>query len=66
MRIFFNEQQLETDATSLLGVMEEQQLAEKRGIAVAVNEEVIIRAQWEDLLIAENDAILVITAAAGG
>jgi sulfur carrier protein len=66
MRIFFNEQQLETNATSLLGVMEEQQLAEKKGIAVAVNEEVIARAQWEELPVAEDDTILVITAAAGG
>ena len=66
MRIFFNEQQLETDATTLLGVLEEQQLAEKNGIAVAVNEEVIARAEWKDLCIAENAAILVITAAAGG
>ena len=66
MRIFFNEQQLETNETSLFGVMKEQQLAEKKGIAVAVNDEVIPRAQWGELSVAEDDAILVITAAAGG
>jgi len=66
MRLFFNEHPMETGSASLLEMLDEQRLSEKKGIAVAVNDAVIPRSRWEETLLAENDSILVITAAAGG
>ncbi|GAB4205869.1 MAG: sulfur carrier protein ThiS [Bacteroidia bacterium] len=39
---------------------------EKKGIAVAVNENIIPKQEWKNYLIKDNDTILVITAAQGG
>lgn len=37
-----------------------------KGVAVAVNNEVIPKEQWPSCLLQENDAILIITATQGG
>jgi len=66
MRIFFNDQHIETGSVSLFELLDEQHLAGKNGIAVAVNDEVIPRTRWEETPLAENYNVLVITAAAGG
>ena len=39
---------------------------DKKGIAIAVNEEVIPKNQWDQFTIKENDRLLVIIAAQGG
>lgn len=66
MQIRFNDRPIETQASRLKELLEENGLSEKTGIAVAVNDCVIRRAQWETHHLEENDNILVITAAAGG
>ena len=66
MRILFNEVHLETVSCNLLELLDEMQMAEKTGIAVAVNDHVIPKNVWKHQGICENDAVLVITAAAGG
>ena len=43
-----------------------QNLLEKKGIAIAINNEVVPRSEWEMTNFKENDQLLVITAAAGG
>ena len=40
--------------------------AEVRHVAVAVNDVVVTRARWADVVLAEGDRIEVITAVAGG
>ncbi len=37
-----------------------------KGVAIAINDEVIPRAEWEKTITKENDRILIITATAGG
>lgn len=44
----------------------EKEIADKSGIAVALNEDVIQKDHWEETLLSENDRILVITATQGG
>src|SRR5688500_2013704 len=67
MKISFNS--LEQDfplTSSLFDVLAQQQLQNSKGIAVAVNGNVVPRAQWREKLLEENDTILVIKAAQGG
>jgi sulfur carrier protein len=41
-------------------------LAERRGIALAVNDTVVSRAQWPARLIVDGDRVVIIQAAQGG
>lgn len=66
MQVQFNDQFIETTASTLLGLLEEQALSAKTGIAVAVNDLVVQRHLWESKTLNEQDVVLVITAAAGG
>lgn len=47
-------------------LLEDQQLHQKRGIAIAVNNQVIPKTAWESFALQENDKILVIQASQGG
>jgi sulfur carrier protein len=53
-------------ATSLLALVRELGLAERKGVAVAVNDGVVPRSQWEKQLLADGDRVLVIQATQGG
>lgn len=66
MHVQFNDQLVDTSASTLLEIMDEFALSSRKGIAVAVNDKVIQRNDWSSCQLAENDVILVITAAAGG
>lgn len=66
MHVQFNDQLVDTSASTLLEIMDEFALSPRKGIAVAVNDKVIQRTNWSSCQLAENDVILVITAAAGG
>lgn len=66
MKVDFNGTSIETQHSSLFSLLEERRIAEKQGIAVAVNNEVILKSGWNSYELSENDKILVITAAAGG
>ena len=46
--------------------MKGQKLYHDSGIAVAVNEEILPRADWHEYQVKENDNILIITATQGG
>lgn len=69
MIIFLNDKAIEiTQNTDLQTLLKEQLhiTPEKKGIAVAVNEQIIPRHQWKEYTLQQNDRILVITAAQGG
>ena len=51
---------------TLLAVMAAQGLAERRGVAAAVNGDVVPRAAWADRRLAAGDKVLVIRATQGG
>ena len=67
MTIYLNNNPLSllTPAT-LQKVLEGQQLHEQRGIAVAVNNAVIPKTEWQQKALADNDKIVVIRATQGG
>jgi sulfur carrier protein len=67
MLVYFNENELEVDSTSnLFSMLETTGLDCQKGIAVAVNNTVVPRFQWESYTLQENDKILVIKAMQGG
>jgi sulfur carrier protein len=47
-------------------VLEEEGILEKKGIAVAVNNQVVSKSTWDTFELKENDKILVIQASQGG
>lgn len=65
MKVQVNNKEVETHSTTLLQLTQELNLP-AQGIAVAVNNRMIPRTQWEALLLTENDNLIVIKAACGG
>jgi sulfur carrier protein len=53
-------------AATLMGLLGELGLADRRGVAAAVNGEVVPRAAWDSRALAERDRVLVIRATQGG
>jgi sulfur carrier protein len=51
---------------ALLGVVRDLGLADRKGVAVAVNGAVVPRAEWATRLLVRNDRLLVIQATQGG
>ena len=67
MTVFVNNNPINlTTVTSLHQVLEQQRLHEQRGIAVAVNNNVIPKAEWQQRTLADNDKIIIIRATQGG
>jgi len=53
-------------AATLSQLLSELGLAERRGVAVAVNDAVVPRSTWPTHVLAESDRVLVIQATQGG
>lgn len=51
---------------TLLDLLRDLALAERRGVAVAVNDVVVPRTEWSARALADADKVLVIQAAQGG
>jgi sulfur carrier protein len=67
MNISFNSEAQEIpDQSLLINLLENRGLQNSKGIAVAVNGNVIPRQNWADTTLSNNDSILVIKAAQGG
>jgi sulfur carrier protein len=67
MQITFNNQPIEVNSDcTLLQLLVQQNLSDKQGIAVAVNNQVIPRAQWPHCRLLFNQVVVVFTAAQGG
>lgn len=65
MKLRVNEKEVETGATHLSLFIQEQNLP-TTGIAVAVNNRMITRAEWDSFALNEGDNILIIKAVCGG
>lgn len=63
--IYLNGKEKELKPT-LLQLLEADGLTNKRGMAVAVNNQVVPKTSWESFALKENDKILVIQASQGG
>ncbi|HUF08191.1 MAG TPA: sulfur carrier protein ThiS [Rhodothermales bacterium] len=68
MRIFVNEKAVEIGGNAnLIDVLEKVDVqADRRGIAVAVNDRVVRRADWTDHRVEAGDRIEIIQATQGG
>ena len=68
MRLIVNDQEQSVDdASTLLDLLIEMNFnAEQKGIAVAVNAEVIARAMWADTRLCNGDQVNIIHAVQGG
>ena len=67
MNIIINGTQTDVPSnTLLLAVLEEQCVANAKGVAIAVNNTVIQRQNWETFTLKESDSILIIRATQGG
>jgi sulfur carrier protein len=65
--ITVNDQPLELAApATLLGIMADMGLSERRGVAAAVNGQVVPRSAWASRALAQSDRVLVIRATQGG
>ena len=66
MKVVLNGKEIEIDACrSLKDILASENLS-IANVAVAVNNKLVLRADWEKTFLAENDKIVVIAAAYGG
>jgi len=54
------------DRSSLLLLVEKQQLKNFKGIAIAVNNKVIPKTNWDNYELKDNDSVTIIRATQGG
>lgn len=66
MRITVNGTTRELDAPVTLGALVDQQVADRRGVAAAVDGEVVPRADWDDRTLADGAAVEIVGAVQGG
>ena len=66
MRLTVNGRSLEADRELSVQTLVESLTEARRGVAVAVNGEVVPRSTWAAVPLAEGDAVEVLTAAQGG
>ena len=65
MNIIINQKTTQTQAKNLQEIAEELSLPEK-GVAIAIGNSIVPRAQWSETPLHENDNIVIIKAACGG
>lgn len=65
MNVKVNDKEVDTQAHNLLQLSEELQLPAK-GVAIAVNQDMIPRPQWPDFNLKEGMDIIIIKAVCGG
>ena len=67
MQITINNESYTFDEnTSLENAIETLELKETNGIALALNEEIIQRSEWNKTILFDEDKIIIIVAVAGG
>ena len=67
MTVFVNDQPRALAAgTALVDLLRELGLAERKGVAIAINDEVVPRSAWPARPLADGERILVIQATQGG
>ena len=65
MKLKVNDKEVETGATHLSQFSQEQNLP-ATGIAIAVNQRMVPRTEWDSYALSEGDNILIIKAVCGG
>ena len=65
MKISVNNKEVETRANYLLQLSQQLELPQT-GIAVAVNNRMVPRSEWEHFVLHENDELIIIKAVCGG
>ena len=65
MKISVNNKEVETGANYLLQLSQQLELPQI-GIAVAVNNHMVPRSEWEHFVLHENDELIIIKAVCGG
>lgn len=65
MKVTVNNREVETIASNLL-LLSQQLNLPPAGIAVAVNNRIVPRAEWENFPIAQGDSLIIIKAVCGG
>ncbi len=66
MKIKVNNKEMELPAANTLQQVAEALALPERGVAVAVNNRIVPRAEWAAHPVCENDSLVVIKAACGG
>jgi len=67
MEVFINNQPVSAEPGNTLYILlSRYSLIEKKGIAVAVNNDVIHKGDWNRYVLAENDLLTIIRATQGG
>jgi len=66
INIYVNGEALSISSFRLTELLEKAGILHKEGIAVAVNECVIPRSDWEDHRLSDGDIVIIITATQGG
>lgn len=67
MTVFINNEKREIPLTNILKLLsEEVKLPSVKGVAIAINNQVIPKSEWENYSIQENDKITIIRATQGG
>lgn len=65
MNIKINNKSTDTQCTDLAALAAELELPQK-GVAVAINNRMVPRTEWQATALAENDNVVIIKAACGG
>jgi sulfur carrier protein len=66
VRIEVNGRARELDGPTTVGVLVDAEVPDRRGVAVAVDGEVLSRAAWDDTPVAEGTRIEIVGAVQGG
>ena len=67
MHVVLNDTSIElSNNSSVIALLEAINLLGKNGIAIAINNEVVPKSDWENFRLKDNDKILLITATQGG
>lgn len=67
MNIFINDQPTEFEPPpTIVDILTKLQIFEVQGIAVAINDEVIRKADWQEISLNQNDRLMLIRATQGG
>ena len=67
MTVYLNNEPVEVEQNvSVASLLDLKGMSELDGIAVAVNNTVVSKTNWENTILNENDKLMIITATAGG
>ncbi|MES2519380.1 MAG: sulfur carrier protein ThiS [Bacteroidota bacterium] len=67
MTIFINDEPTEFEQPpTIIDILAKLQIFEVQGIAIAINDEVIRKADWQEISLNQNDRLMLIRATQGG